>query len=47
MEHRSWNDTTAADVIFDIMKMREYIKSQQIFAMDLFDKIDKLEEIGE
>ena len=24
MEHRSWNDTTAADVISDILKMKEY-----------------------
>ena len=34
MEHRSWNDTTAADVISDILKMKEYAENQRIFVMN-------------
>ena len=34
MDNRKWNNAAAADVISDILKMRENIKSQQIFAMN-------------
>lgn len=34
MENKSWNNTTASDVVSDILKMRENIKVQKFFAMN-------------
>ena len=42
MEHRSWNDTTAADVISDILKMKEYAEcASDASVKQFFEKGDK------